>query len=329
MPPVDEFLLPPVGDEPTGKTLSALERSRRGHNALLALFGPGMLPSSVMRAARVRADPSRDAAAAARNYADSGSDYKRLLVNDERLPAAVRDMARKLDYRNNGPGALSKLPKDVARSLLLFYTEPGDVMIDPFMGHDTLMMETCLRCGRDFIGCDLSADFMTFNRHRAAELRAEFKNRTIKLYECDSREQPIADGVGDFTLTSPPYWNIEWYGSESEQLGRAETYNDFLAQLKLVIAENFRTLKPGAFSCWFVNDFRRRADGMYFYHMDVKRLGEEVGFVAWDIIVVDLGLGIRDAFPNAAIRTKVIPKRHEYVLVFRKPPFTIDSLETE
>ncbi len=315
---MSEFLFPPAGDEPsTGKTLSALKRSREGHNAMIALFGADMLPSSVMRTKRKRVSERRDAPAAGRNH-DNGSEQKQEVLADEKLPGAVRTMARKLSYRaDKETSALSSFPQDVGRTVVLFYTEPGDLIVDPFAGHNS-RMELCVRAGRDYIGCDVSADFMQFNRSRAAELSKEFLNRKIKLYECDSRDQPMPNGIGDGTITSPPYWDLEWYGPEDDQLGNAQTYDGFLAGLKLCMTENFRTLKCGAYSVWFVNDFRKNGK-MYLYHADLWRLGQEVGFIGHDIIVVDLGVGLRDVFVNEAVRCRVIPKRHEYAVVFRKP----------
>lgn len=313
-----EFLIPPDAEPDEGKTLSALRRSRSGHSAMIALFGGSeYLPTSILRTKRVRADESQDQHAAERNYADSGSEYKQSLVGDESLPGAVRGMARMLDYRGDGSGALSKFPQDVGRTVVLFYTEPGDHIVDPFAGHNS-RMDLCVRAGRDYTGCDLSTEFMEFNYQRAAELRLEFPHRKIKLHHCDSRYQPIRDEVGDFTITSPPYYDIETYGDEPEQLGNAATYDQFMDDMQIVLAENYRTLKPGAFSAWFINDFRRRGK-MHFYHCDLMDRAKRVGFLLHDIIIIDLGRGLRDGFVNAAVQTKIFPKRHEYAVIFRKP----------
>ena len=55
------------------------------------------------------------------------------------------------------------------------------------------------------------------------------------------------------------------------------------------------------------------------YHADVIDLARKAGFETHDIIIVDFGPGIRDVFINQAITQRIIPKRHEYGLVFRKP----------
>jgi hypothetical protein len=85
-----------------------------------------------------------------------------------------------------------------------------------------------------------------------------------------------------------------------------------------VIKENFRILKSGSYAVYFINDFRKKGK-MYFYHMDIQRLGKKAGFIAHDILIVDLGKSIRDAFTNQIISTRILPKRHEYGIVFKKP----------
>ena len=46
---------------------------------------------------------------------------------------------------------------------------------------------------------------------------------------------------------------------------------------------------------------------------------ESVGFTTHDILIVDFGPGIRDIFINQAIQQRILPKRHEYGLIFKKP----------
>ena len=318
MPDEDGFLIP-VGDrnEPDhGKTLSALERSRKGESSLLALFGRAdLFPSSIMRVRRIHADEELDPAAAERNYINSLPERNAKALKDPNTPKFAKDMHR----MNSGSltGALSKFHQEIGRSIVIFYTEPGDLVVDPFAGHNS-RMELCVAAGRDYAGCDLSGEYAHHNFAKRDELRKKYPNRTVRFFHCDSRDQPIPDEAGDFTITSPPYWDIEYYGPEDEQLGFCKTYQDFLEGMRLCIAENFRTLKPGAYSCWFINDFRRQGV-MHFYHRDIIDLGKSVGFVPWDIMIVDLGRGLRDGFVNANIQLKMLPKRHEYCVVFRKP----------
>jgi len=169
---------------------------------------------------------------------------------------------------------------------------------------------------------------MTANREISAMLSEEASSDMfganhytawIQLHEGDSRAMPqIENNTGDFTITSPPYWDIEDYGNEPEQLGKGKTYQQFISGLGQVAVENFRVLKGGSFCVWCVNDFRKGGK-FYSYHEDTAACLRSAGFVQHDIAITDLGSPIRAAFAQQVIEEKILPKRHEYCLVFRKP----------
>jgi SAM-dependent methyltransferase len=311
-----DYLIPPPGrDEPdTGKTLSALGKSRDGKGALIQLFGGReRLPSSIMKKKRRTTDPGDPANE--RRYIDSLPAKHKEALGDRNLGSDLKSMWGMA--KGSRQGALSSFHHEICRTCILFYSEPGDVVLDPFCGRASVM-SLCAKTGRDFIGCDLSDSNAESNAAKAVKLMKCYPHRRLKYHHCDSRHQPIRDGVGDLLITSPPYWRIEDYGPEPEQLGKRKTYEDFLGDLELVMAENYRTLKPGAFVVYAVNDFRENGKFIMF-HADTARLLGEVGFVPWDLMVVDLGPCLRDGFVNQTFETKILPKRHEYLIVFRKP----------
>lgn len=300
----------------TGKGIDAFKKSKRGRNELIAMFGgPECVPSSVMKAKKIKADAEADEPAANRTYR-STSVLNGPTYSQKKLPGVVLKSAG-MSGSGSGAGALSVFPQDIGRSIVLFYSEPGCTVFDPFAGHNS-RMELCIKAGRNYIGCDLSATFMEFNRRKADKLRKRYPKLSIELHEGDSRSIPAADECGDFTITSPPYYRQEWYGDEPEQMYNCPSYKDFLREMQKVLAENLRCLKPGAYAVWFVNDFRN--DGvMHFYHADLIRLARKAGFIAHDILIVDFGRGFGDCFLNRMMERRQLPKRHEYGLVFRKP----------
>lgn len=301
--------------EAKGKTITALRNSKSNRNALIALFGgPGGVPSSIMRAKESeRLGVDGDEEATKRNY-DETAPY--IEKSREAKQKVLKD-AFSISGRGCGNGALSKFFQGIGRSMVLLYSEPGQTVFDPFAGHNS-RMELCVRAGRHYVGCDLSTEFMKFNLKRADQLRRKFPATTIELHHVDSRKVPVKSLSADFTITSPPYYDIEHYGDEVEQLGKSETYKEFLQGLGQVMHENYRVLRPGSFAVWFVNDFRRKGK-FHLYHVDTIRLAKKAGFEPHDLLVVDLGNSIRDCFTNQIVETRIIPKRHEYGLVFRKP----------
>jgi hypothetical protein len=291
--------------EAHGKTVDSLRYSRKTREDILRLFR-GELPQSIMIAdkhSRGDSDLGSGTYAKASSVKDTGQ---------------VCSEAFDVSGQGVSGGALSVFPQNIGRSLLLLYADPGTIVVDPFAGHNS-RLELCVSNGFSYVGCDICEQFMAFNRQVATRLCSSGYGRKVELHECDSRYmEPVPDAVGDFTITSPPYWDREYYGPETGQLGRAKTYKEFMVDIGRVASANYRCLKAGAFCVWFVNDFRK--DGVfYLYHVDTLNVLQEAGFTPWDIVIVDLGYPIRASFASQIVEQQIIPKRHEYALIVRKP----------
>jgi len=284
--------------EAHGKSVDALAYSRALRGEILEYFDYE-LPQSVM----TRKVRNSETDCAHGSYEDS----------------AKYEGAFSISCQGAANGALSIFPQNIGRAIVKLYTKPEDVVVDPFAGHNS-RMELCVKAGRSYIGFDRSARFMRSNREEAEKLRDENPGLTICLYETDSRRmcEHIPREVGDFTITSPPYYDIEDYGDEPEQLGKAKTYNAFLEEMQKVICANFECLKRGAFCAYFINDFRRNKK-FHAYHIDTYNMLLKAGFEAWDMLIVDFGSSFRAAFAQQIIETKILPKRHEYAVIVRKP----------
>jgi DNA modification methylase len=297
------------------KTIQDLEESSRRKMEILAKCQH--IPQSIM--VHDKNDKAMDLMAEKRSYASCANDGKQT----SSMLSKIFDVSGQ-SCRGEGM-ALSRFPQNIGRSLIQFYTNENDVVLDPFAGHNS-RMELCYKAGRSYYGSDISREFMEANKKLKDMLAKKSsgtlfeevntgKNPDIVLNLGDSRKLPWPDEFADFTITSPPYWDLEYYGDEPGQLGN-NTYDGFLSGLQDVMRENYRCLKPGAFCIWCVNDFRRDKKFIA-YHCDVIRLMTEVGFVQNDIVITDLGSPIRAAFIVQAFETKIIPKRHEYCLIFR------------
>jgi len=280
----------------SGKTVEALEYSREKTTEIMRKFN-GELPMSLMKADKK-----------SRGSADLGTgSYDASTKNTGVWGVSGRGCAT---------GALSVFPQNIGRALLLLYTEEGATVFDPFAGHNS-RMEFCVRSGRRYIGCDISAKFMEFNRERAEKLRKEFPDARIELHEMDSRKCAELSYEADFTITSPPYYDIEYYGDEYQQLGKSSSYFEFLRSMSKVVAGNYKQLRRGAYCVWFINDFRREGK-FHAYHIDTYNLMKEAGFTPWDMLITDLGQPLRACFPVQVIEDRILPKRHEYGVIMRK-----------
>jgi modification methylase len=62
-------------------------------------------------------------------------------------------------------------PVELPKRLILLYTKPGDVVLDPFMGSGSTALAAAVT-GRHYVGYELSAEYCALAEHRLAELEA-------------------------------------------------------------------------------------------------------------------------------------------------------------
>lgn len=289
----------------TGKSVESLLNSRNRAEELTRMFR-GDIPASIMQVRRNEMDTDPILG----SYEESG--YKG-------HEGTNLHKAFTISGRGAANGALSIFARNICRTVVLLYSKPGDMIVDPFIGHNS-RMGTCIAEGRHYHGYDVSLRFMKDNYKIAAQLKKDYPSMKIEL-NLHTSESMIhtPNGYGDFTVTSPPYWDIEDYGDEKEQLGKwSKTYDEFMTKMASVARENFRCLKSGAYAAWYINDFRR--DGVFYpYHVDTARILQEAGFIWEDIMIVDLGRAFRESFIAQIVEQKILPKRHEYGIIVRKP----------
>jgi hypothetical protein len=216
-----------------------------------------------------------------------------------------------------GSDGTSIMPAELVAFFIKYYARRGQVYLDPFMGQG-VQMQVARLLGLDYYGYDLSAEFFAYID--AVRRKIDDGATTIRITHGDSRSPTeVPDGIGDFSFHSPPYWDIEFYGTEAGQLGYEQTYEDFLRGMEDVARAWLPKFKPGAWHIVNVNDFRKEGR-FYPYHADTIALFQRAGWVLTDTWIIE-GLvgGLPKAFAVDFNLKRIAPKVHEYALCFRKP----------
>jgi len=212
---------------------------------------------------------------------------------------------------------LSIMPAELVRFFALYYSKPGDTYLDPFMGQG-VQLQVAKLLGMNYYGYDLCREFCAYID--AVIPKIDDGTTTIRAYCADSKHpDQIPDYIGDFSFHSPPYWDIEYYDNNLEQLGTGHSYDEFLDGMQQVASAWLPKFKSGAYHVVNVNDFRR--DGkLYNYHGDTIALFKAAGWLHVDTWIID-GLvgGLTKAFAVSFNNRKIAPKIHEYAAVFKCP----------
>ena len=120
----------------------------------------------------------------------------------------------------------------------------------------------------------------------------------------------LPDGVADFVITSPPYWNLKDYGHPG-QIGPS-SYGEYHERLKAVWRECHRVTGPDA--VMLVNAGSRRQDKQFYpIAMDIAQNMPE--WTLWDILI----WYIPNALPQSNhYMERLFDNKYEFLLVFTK-----------
>lgn len=135
-------------------------------------------------------------------------------------------------------------PSWVIWQLLMRYTRPGDVVVDPMCGSGTTL-DVCADLDRKGMGFDL------------APTRREIRR-------ADARNLPVASASVDFVFIDPPYSTHVDYSDDPACIGKLSSGGEdggdaYYDAMDAVIRELDRVLKPKRYMGLYVSDsFRKR-----------------------------------------------------------------------
>ena len=150
-----------------------------------------------------------------------------------------------------------------------------------------------------------------------------------KIINGDSRQmKELADNSVHLVITSPPYWQLKDYGTDS-QIGFHDTYENYINNLNLVWKECYRTLHNGCRLCVNIGDQFARA--VYYGRYKVIPIREEIikfcenvgfdymGAIIWQKVTTSntTGGGVQmGSYPYP--RNGILKLDYEFILVFKK-----------
>lgn len=253
------------------------------------------------------------------------------------------------DYRGNWA-------PQIPRALMLMYTKPGDLILDPMVGSGTTLIEAKL-LGRNAIGMDINYNAVILTLHRLYYLEkilekmnkkkffiTEYFNDTstqlvtktiagveikdilkteIKVYHGDAKNlDKIRDESIDLIATHPPYFNIINYSGERRVVGdlsKARSLEEYLEWMKEIALEFYRVLKPGKYCAILIGDTRVHKHFVPISHY-VLDVFLNVGFILKEeVIKVQHKMKTTREVWNKLKTKDFLLICHEKLFIFRKP----------
>lgn len=197
-----------------------------------------------------------------------------------------------------------------------WFSPPDGRVLDPFAGGSVRGI-VAGRLGRAYVGIDLSARQVAANRDQAS-ICDGFTAPQWRVG--DSLAELKDDGLGefDFVFSCPPYFDLEIYSEDSQDLSTM-TYDVFIVAYREIIRLAVSRLKPNRFACFVVGDVRDRKGNYRGFVRDTELAFEAAGAHLYNEAILVTAAG---SLPLRAGRqfdvARKLGKTHQNVLVFLK-----------
>lgn len=207
----------------------------------------------------------------------------------------------------------------VARNIILRYSNEGDYVLDPMVGGGTTLVE-CKLTNRNCLGVDINPEAV-----RLSEEAIDFKvnnNLTIKVKKGDVRNLDfLEDETIDLIATHPPYANIIEYsdGEIKEDLSSIKDILEFYEEIGLVARELFRVLKPGKYCAILIGDTRKNKHFIPMAFNVMQKFLEADFILKEDIIKHQWNTKTEGFWAERSKKFNFLLILHEHLFVFRKP----------
>ncbi len=239
----------------------------------------------------------------------------------------------------------AKFPEKLIRKFITFFTKPGELVVDPFLGTGSTLI-AAKQCNRSAIGVELSERYVEISKDRLSHLPTLPYNPLYTTTDKSYWEVIQGDSLKfseiwakkefpsiDLIITSPPYWSqldrtemrqkerkdkgLDTKYSEMDEfdLANIKDYDLFINTQKKIFTQTYKFMKPKGYLVVITNNVF--TNGRLFpLAYDTAIALSKTGWVLKDekIWLQDdkrlLALGVNNAW--------VGNRCHQYCLIFRK-----------
>jgi DNA modification methylase len=238
-------------------------------------------------------------------------DWRRL--TDEDGHTGLRSILRKDGVFT---GTYSVFPIPLMEYILMRYAPgKGSTVLDAFAGGPPRAIASSLM-GMEYHGVEIRQEQIDENKTAIQGLGLD----NIFYHQGDARFLHIDRGGFDLAVTCPPYFNLEKYSDNPKDISNFSSYAEFNMAMWMTAQAHFPLMKPGAFVCIVVGNFRdKKTKEMIDFRGHTVENFMEAGFIFHQDIVLRKNFASAAKRAGNAWRGKKLVSVHEYLLVFLKP----------
>lgn len=194
-----------------------------------------------------------------------------------------------------------------------WFTKKDDKILDPFAGGSVRGI-VASKLNQNYTGIDLSKNQIDHNKIQGKDICKAY----MPTWICDNGlNVDKLDEKFDFLFSCPPYYNLEKYSDNKEDISNMN-YADFLKDYRKIIKRSCDKLKDNSFAVFVVGEVREKGNYVGFVP-DTIQAFEDAGLHYYNemiLLMEPVGAGMRAEKTMNASRK--VPKTHQNVLMFVK-----------
>lgn len=198
-----------------------------------------------------------------------------------------------------------------------WFCKEGGFIFDPFAGESSKGIVAAI-LDYYYTGIEIREEQIKSNLIQLEKLDIKRKPNWILGNSLDSKKL-LKGKKFDLVFTSPPYYNLEKYSKEKNDISNFKSYEDFMDWYRLIFKQSIDLLKEDRFLVVKVGEIRRNRGDYYGFVADNVKLFCNLGLYFYNDFVLynTLGsLGLRTSYNFN--KTFKIGRCHQNVLVFWK-----------
>ena len=226
----------------------------------------------------------------------------------------------------------------LAELLYTWFSGPGHRVLDPWAGGSVRGI-VAAALGRDYVGCELREEQVEANRHQWEATRRTIDAPTIDPDADDAEETaPAAEGSAewitgdsratmrqmdtadpfDFVIGCPPYYDLEPYSDDPDDLSNMSTAEFDAAMIDTLRAAD-ALLADDSFAAFVVGPARDKRGHLRDMKMLMIRAAEEIGWhYVNDAVLVNNVTTAAARAGRAFVPTRTLARVHQDVVIFVK-----------
>lgn len=210
----------------------------------------------------------------------------------------------------------------LAELMYLWFCKDGAKVLDPFGGEQVKGI-VAGALGYDYCGIEIRQEQVDYNM----KLSSDYPNVKYICGDSADIDSFVTDKDFGFLFTSPPYYNLEVYSDDKNDISTKDSYRLFIATMQRIFKKCYDMMSDNTFAVLKVGEIRDNTGEFFGFVPDIIGVMKACGWKYYNEIILLNSIGTGCIRASRQMKSRKIIKLHQNVLVFYKGDLSSISAE--